>query len=140
MEVSCTSFKEEDFLKSIVNNTDSINTIDVVILINELHKSLSDEYEAGLQINRTGKNVLLYIDHIAHKNNSMIYFKGQTKGGKQMHIVKHLSDLDVELVPLDRRLKKEQKTPLGFANWEEYENEKLKNKKRLLKYLFELSN
>jgi len=143
MEATCNNFAKEDILNSIrlkskaaisncqmlINSklTKNINNTDIVICINDLHKSLDDDHEAGIQIDHLGKQVIFYIDHIAYKNHSMIYFKGQTDNGKQVHFVKHLSDLSIQLMPLKRRSSNQLKTPFGFVDWDDYENEKYKS-------------
>lgn len=140
MEATFNDFKKEDILSSIhlkskttiancqtlisPKSTQNIKNTDIVVWINDLHKALGDDYEAGIQINHSGKQVIFYIDHIAYKNRSMIYFKGHTESGKMVHFVKHLSDLNIELTPLKRRVSNQQKTPYGFADWEDYEKEK----------------
>ncbi len=140
MEATCNDFVKEDILNSIhlkskaaISNcqmlissklTKNINNTDIVICINDLHKSLDDEHEAGIQIDHLDKQVTFYIDHIAYKNHSMIYFKGQTESGKLVHFVKHSSDLSIQLKPLKRRLSNQLKTPFGFADWADYENQR----------------
>ncbi len=143
MEATCSNFEKEDILNSIrlkskaaISNcqilissklTKNINNTDIVIWINDLHKSLDDDHETGIQIDHLGKQVVFYIDHIAYKNNSMIYFKGHTENGKLVHFVKHFSDVSIQLMALKRRLSGQQKTPFGFADWGDYENEKFKS-------------
>ena len=97
-----------------------------MIWINDLHKALDDNHEAGIQIEHLGKQVTFYIDHIAYKNHSMIYFKGHTEIGKQVHFVKNISDLSIRLLGLKRRDTQQLKTPFGFADWAVYENERSK--------------
>lgn len=142
MEATCGDFEKEDIFslirsksKTAISNckilinptsTKDISNKDVVIWINDLHKSLDDDYETGIQIDHLGKQVVFYIDHIAYKNKAMIYFKGHTEKGKLVHFVKHCSDLSIQLMALKRRLSDQQKTPFGFVDWAEYENEKLK--------------
>ncbi|WP_299873610.1 DUF6173 family protein [uncultured Cocleimonas sp.] len=142
MEATCCNFEKEDIFNTIllkskaaISNcqilissklTQNINNTDIVIWINDLHKSLDDDHEAGMQIDHLGKQVVFYIDHIAYKNNSMIYFKGSTENGKQVHFVKHFSDLNIKLIALKRRSSDQQKTPFGFADWAEYKAEKSK--------------
>ena len=140
MEATCEDFANEDIFNSIrlkgkaaISNcqmlispesTNNISNTDIVVWINDLHKALDDKHETGIQIDHLGKQTVFYIDHIAHKNAKMIYFKGQTENGKQVHFVKHLSDLSIQLMPLIRRASDQLKTPFGFADWAEYENEK----------------
>ncbi|MEH6456436.1 MAG: DUF6173 family protein [Cocleimonas sp.] len=104
----------------------NISNTDIVIWINDLHKALDNEHEAGIQIDHLGKQIIFYINHIAHKNHSMIYFKGQTVDGKQVHFVKHLPDLSIQLMVLKRRSANQLKIPFGFIDWDHYENAKSK--------------
>ncbi len=143
MEAICSNFEKEDIFNSIrlkskaaISNckmlissksTKNINNTDIVIWINDLHKSLDDDHETGIQIDHLGKQVVFYIDHIAYKNNSMIYFKGHTEDGKQVHFVKHFSDISIQLMALKRRSSGQLKTPFGFTDWADYENEKSKS-------------
>ena len=140
MEVTCNSFENENILKSLhlkskaaiancqtlisPKSTRNIKNTDVVVWINDLHKALDDEHETGIQIHHMGKQITFYIDHIAYNNKSMIYFKGHTENGKQVHFVKQLSDLSIRLMALKRRISNQDKTPYGFADWEEYENQR----------------
>ncbi len=140
MEATCNDFVKEDIHNSIRLNgqaeisncqmlispesTTNLNNTDIVIWINDLHKALDDGHEAGIQIDHLGKQVVFYIDHIAYKNHSMIYFKGHTENGKLVHFVKHLSGLSMQLKALKRRSSDQLKTPFGFTDWEEYGNQR----------------
>lgn len=142
MDATCDGFTDKDIFNSIrlkgkaaiancqmlisPNSTSDISNTEIVIWINDLHKALDDNHETGIQIEHLGKQTTFYIDHIAHKNHAMIYFKGHTESGKQVHFVKHLSDLSIQLMPLARRSSDLEKTPFGFADWAEHENEKNK--------------
>ncbi|MEH6456437.1 MAG: DUF6173 family protein [Cocleimonas sp.] len=142
MEATFNDYAKQDILNSIClknkaaisncqtlispKSTQNVKNTDVVVWINDLHKALDNEHETGIQINHLGKQVTFYIDHIAYKNHSMIYFKGHTENGKQVHFVKSLSDLSIRLMALKRRVLNQEKTPYGFADWTDYENEKSK--------------
>ncbi|GAA0405922.1 hypothetical protein GCM10009133_13220 [Cocleimonas flava] len=142
MDATCRIFEKEDIINTIrlksqeaVSNCQilisaklikNINNTDVVVWINDLHKSLDDDYEAGIQIEHQGKQVTFYIDHIAYKNNAMIYFKGHVDSGKQVHFVKSSSELNIQLIALKRRITGQQKTPFGFTDWAEYKEKKSK--------------
>ena len=102
----------------------NINNKDVVVWINDHHKSLDNEHEAGIQIDHFGKQVVFHIDDIAHKNRSLIYFKGRTESDKIVHFVKPVSDLKIQLKTLKRKSSDLQKRPFGFADWDDYEDEK----------------
>ena len=104
-------------------STQNVSNTDIVIWINDLHKALDDDHETGIQIDHLGEQITFHIDHIAHKNHSMIYFKGHAENGKQVHFVKHVSDLSIKLLPLKRN-STQAKLPFGFDNWEEFEKQK----------------
>lgn len=102
----------------------NINNTDVVVWINDHHKALDAEHETGIKIDHLGKKTVFHIDHIAHKNKSLIYFKGHTESDKIVHFVKPVSDLKIQLTTLKRKSSNLQKTPFGFADWDDYEDEK----------------
>lgn len=82
----------------------------IVTWINELHKSLDSDHEAGIKIDHAGEQIIFHIDHIGHANPSMIYFKGYTESGDLVHFVKHQSQLNIELLKLKRRTPHAQKS------------------------------
>ncbi|MGK0269706.1 MAG: hypothetical protein ACI88H_000338 [Cocleimonas sp.] len=143
MEATYNDFSKEDILnsislksKAIISNcqillnpqtSKKVSNTDIVIWINDLHKSLDNEYEVGLRVEHLGKQIIFYIDLIAHQNQSMIYFKGHTESGKLVHFVKHSSDLKIELQTLKRRVIDTAKTPFGFDDWNAFENAKKLN-------------
>jgi len=98
-----------------------VTNTDIVLCINDHHKSLADDQEVGVKIKHRNKEIVFYIDHIAHQNQSMIYFKGHTENNKQVHFVKHSSELKIELQALERRAPETSKMPFGFADWNAYE-------------------
>jgi len=140
MEATYNEFSKEDIIDSIRSKSESaisncqaflkpkskntMSNTEIVIWINELHKCLDDEHEAGVKIQHLGKEIVFYIDHIAHQNKSMIYFKGQTEKGKLVHFVKPPTDLKIELEALKRRSPNIAKSPFGFADWDAFEEVK----------------
>ncbi len=139
MEALSQKFEEEYFDHSSINpnpemsdawvlidpdSKQQLSNIDFVLCINEYHKSLSDDLEVGVKIAHLGKQILFYIDHIAHQNKSMIYFKGHTISGRLVHFVKHSSELKIELKALPRRHNDKPKFPFGFDTWNAYEKVK----------------
>jgi len=107
------------------NSDKKITNNDIVICINDHHRALDEDHEAGVKINHLGKDIVFYIDHIAHQNQSMIYFKGHTENGKLVHFVKHSSELKIGLHPLKRRQKDTPKVPFGFDSWATFDELKL---------------
>lgn len=136
--------EEENFNLSQVNDKNSdisyfrvlidrdsdrdVTNTDIVLCINEHHKNLADDQEVGVIIQHLGKQIVFYIDHIAHQNQSMIYFKGHTVNGRLVHFVKHSSELKIELHSLPRRNPETPKAPFGFTDWDSYEKLKLSNR------------
>lgn len=107
------------------DSKDKITNTDIVLYINDHHKSLDDDHEVGIKIKHLGKDVVFYIDHIAHQNQSMIYFKGHTENGRLVHFVKPSSELNIELQPLKRRTIDTPKTPYGLDSWDDFDELKL---------------
>ena len=143
MEATCNNFTKEDFLNTFSQKSmaaisrcqmflnpksnNNINNIDIVIWINELHRTLDNDHEVGIKIDHQGKQIVFYIDYIAHQNQSMIYFKGYTESGKLVHFVKHLSELKIQLQTLESRSSDTPKSPFGFDSWDAYEKVKKLN-------------
>ena len=143
MEALCNGFTEDDILDDLrliyksktpnnlvlidAKTKNKMSNTDIMIRINDLHKSLDNNHEVGIKIDRSGKEVVFYIDHIAHQNQSMIYFKGHTENGRLIHFVKPPSELKIALKPLQRRTTDAPKSPFGFADWDDYEQAKLQH-------------
>ena len=143
MEAVSNDFAQDNFLETIATKSKeamsnywvlidpksdkNVTNTDIVLCINSHHKSLDNDHEVGVKIEHLGKQVVFYIDHIAHQNQSMIYFKGHTAKGKLVHFVKHSSELKIELQSLKRRSPEEPKSPFGFADWNAYNKAKLSN-------------
>ena len=138
MEAMYNNYSNEEILESDSENEvakcqallsfkpkNKTNNTAILIWINEFHKCLDDAYESGVKINHLGKEIVFYIDHIAHQNQSMIYFKGHTEKGKLVHFVKPSSQLNITLKALTRRCPDIPKSPFGFTDWEAFE--KVKN-------------
>lgn len=127
---STTTIKVEKPSLRVLINPETVHTVtntDIVLCINEFHKSLADDQEVGIKITHLGQEILFYIDHIAHQNQSVIYFKGHTENNRSVHFVKHASDLKIVLQTLVRRAPETPKTPFGFADWDAYEKIKQLN-------------
>ena len=97
----------------------------VVTLINEFHKSLEDDFEAGVSLDHSGQKVTFRVSHIGHLNPSLIAFRGYKENGSPVNYVKHLSQINIDLVKLKRESTNEPKKPLGFRSWNEFENYKI---------------
>ena len=143
MEALCNGFTEDDILDDLhsiytsktpnklvlidAKTKQKMSNTEIMIRINDLHKSLDNNHEVGIKIDHFGKEVVFYIDHVAHQNKSMIYFKGHTENGRLIHFVKPPSELKIALQPLKRRTMDAPKSPFGFADWDAYEKVKLVN-------------
>lgn len=130
MEAAYNDFVKEESVMSNCwvlldpKSKNKVTNIEIVIWINELHRSLDNDHEVGIKINHLGKQVVFYIDHIAHQNQAMIYFKGHTESGKLVHFVKPTSELSIELQSLQRRSTDTTKLPFGFDSWDDFDNAK----------------
>jgi hypothetical protein len=92
--------------------------------INDFHKSLDDEYEAGVRLVNFGQTVTFHIDDISYWNPSLISFIGHTENGEPVELIQHVSQISILLMKMKRTQPQEPKRPIGFASWEEYESQK----------------
>ncbi len=91
--------------------------------INDFHRSLDDEYEAGACLTNFGQNVTFHIEDIGYWNPALISFKGFTEDGNPVELIQHVSQISILLVKLKRKKLEEPKRPIGFASWEQYDKE-----------------
>ena len=94
--------------------------------VNDFHKSLGEEFEAGVQLVSFGQSVTFHVEDIGYWNPSLISFRGHTQKGEPVELIQHVSQISILLLKLKREEPLEPKRPIGFASWEEYE--KLENK------------
>lgn len=88
--------------------------------INDFHRSLENEYEAGVCLANFG-NITFHIDDISYWNPSLISFKGKTESGNPVELIQHINQLSILLVKLKRKEPEKPKRPIGFMSWEDYE-------------------
>lgn len=91
--------------------------------INDFHRSLEDEYEAGACLVNFGQNVTFHIQNIGYWNPALISFDGCTEDGNPVELIQHVNQLSILLVKLKRKKPEEPKRPIGFGSWEQYEKE-----------------
>lgn len=92
--------------------------------INDFHRDLDQEYEVGARLVNFGQSVTIHIDDIGYWNPSLISFSGKTEDGKQVELIQHVTQISILLVALKRENIDQPKRPIGFANWEEYDETK----------------
>lgn len=90
--------------------------------INDFHRSLENEYEAGACLANFG-NITFHISDISYSNPSLILFKGKTENGNPVELIQHINQLSILLVKLNRKEPEKPKRPIGFMSWEDYEKE-----------------
>ncbi len=93
--------------------------------INDFHRSLDEDYEAGACLTTFGQSVTFHIENIGYWNPALISFKGFTEEGNPVELIQHISQISILLVKLKRNKLEEPKRPIGFASWEQYEKEVL---------------
>lgn len=92
--------------------------------INDFHKSLGDDYEAGACLVNFGQQVTFHINDIGYRNPALISFVGTTEDGAPVELIQHVNQLSILLMKLKRKEPETPKRPIGFASWEEYEESK----------------
>lgn len=92
--------------------------------INEFNKKLDEKHEVGARLVNFGQAYTFHIDDISYSNPSLISFMGKNLDGDPVELVQHVSQISILLVAMKRIDTTGPKRPIGFANWEEYENQK----------------
>ena len=91
--------------------------------INDFHRLLDDEYEAGASLTTFGQSVTFHIENIGYWNPALISFEGLTEEGNPVELIQHINQISILLVKLKRKKLEEPKRPIGFASWEQYDKE-----------------
>ena len=92
--------------------------------INDFHKSLDEEHEVGARLVNFGQTVTFHIEDISYWNPSLISFIGKNELGEPVELVQHVSQISILLVAMKRENIEKPKRPIGFASWEEFEEQK----------------
>ncbi len=92
--------------------------------INDFHKSLGDEYEAGACLVNFGQRITFHIEDIGYWNPALISFSGTSEDGSPVELIQHVSQLSILLMKLKRKEPDKPKRPIGFMSWDEYEASK----------------
>ncbi len=71
-----------------------------------------------------GQSITFHIEDIGYWNPSLITFTGQTETDEPVELIQHVSQISVLLMKLKRKDMQQPKRPIGFANWDEFENQK----------------
>lgn len=111
---------------SIPTNSNLANEFHKRLLnwINDFHKSIDDEHEVGAKLVTFGQSLTFHIEDIGYWNPSLISFIGKNEAGDPVELIQHVSQISILLVAMKRDNVNELKRPIGFANWEEFENQK----------------
>lgn len=91
--------------------------------INNFHRGLEDDYEVGGQLVSFGQSQTFSFTGIGYWDPSLISFKGIKDDGSPVELVQHVSQISVLLVRMKRQRPEEPKRPIGFASWDEYEQQ-----------------
>ncbi len=92
--------------------------------INEFHKSLDEEHEAGARLVSFGQSITFHIEDIGFSNPSLISFSGRTETGEPVELIQHVTQISILLMKMKRAKPEEPKRPIGFASWEDFEKQK----------------
>ncbi len=74
--------------------------------------SLDDDHEVGARLTSFASEVIFYLQDVGYYDPHMITFSGESKDGKKLQLVQHVSQLSVCLVALERRC--EEPVRIGF--------------------------
>jgi hypothetical protein len=94
--------------------------------INDFHKSLEEDYEAGVKLVTFGQSVTFHIEKIGYWNPSLISFKGHTENGDPVELIQHVTQISILLLKMKRH-SQEPKRPIGFESWDEFNATKKDN-------------
>lgn len=89
--------------------------------INDFHKSVGDEYEAGACLVNFGQRITFHIEDVGYWNPSLISFNGIAEDGSPVELIQHINQINILLMKLKRGEPEKPKRPIGFASWDEYE-------------------
>ena len=92
--------------------------------INDFHKNLDNEHEAGARLVNFGQSVTFHIEDISYWNPSLISFIGKNEIGEPVELVQHVSQISILLVAMKRENIEAPKRPIGFSSWEEFDAQK----------------
>lgn len=91
--------------------------------VNDFHRDLEDEYEVGGQLVTFGQTQTFTFTSIGYWNPSLISFRGVREDGSPIELVQHVSQISVLLVRMRRHNLDEPKRPIGFASWDDYDQQ-----------------
>lgn len=94
----------------------------LVRLINDFNKSLDDNHEVGARLVNFGQTITFHIENIGFWNPSLICFNGYTENGDPIELIQHVTQISILLMKMKRLTTSEPKRPIGFADWDEYDN------------------
>lgn len=92
--------------------------------INDFHKGLDEEHEAGMRLVNFGQSITFHIEDIGFSNPSLISFTGRTETGEPVELIQHVTQISILLMKMERAKPEEPKRPIGFASWEDFEKQK----------------
>lgn len=92
--------------------------------INDFHQSLDEEHEVGARLVNFGQAITFHIEDIGYWNPSLISFQGKNQLGEPVELIQHVSQISILLVAMKRENIDQPKRPIGFASWEEFEQQK----------------
>lgn len=92
--------------------------------INDFHKSLDEDHEAGARLVSFGQSITFHIEDISWWNPSLISFVGKTENGEPVELIQHITQISVLLIKMKRPEPLTPKRPIGFASWDEFESQK----------------
>ncbi|MBR9793014.1 MAG: hypothetical protein GYB58_14805 [Gammaproteobacteria bacterium] len=92
--------------------------------INDFHKSLDEEHEVGARLVNFGQAITFHVEDIGYWNPSLISFQGRNELREPVELIQHVTQISILLVAMKRENIEQPKRPIGFASWDEYEQQK----------------
>ena len=90
----------------------------------DFHKSLDEEHEVGARLVNFGQAITFHVEDIGYWNPSLISFQGRNELGEPVELIQHVTQISILLVAMKRENIEQPKRPIGFASWDEYEQQK----------------
>jgi hypothetical protein len=87
----------------------------IVAYIREFEANLDSEHEVGARMVSFGDTVQFHIVDMGYWNPDIITFDGMDEGGRRMKLIQNISQLNVLLIAMPKRLEHEVPRRIGFV-------------------------
>ncbi len=87
----------------------------IVAYIREFEANLDSEHEVGARMVSFGDTVQFHIVDMGYWNPDIVTFDGVDEGGRRMKLIQNLSQLNVLLIAMPKRIGHEEPRRIGFV-------------------------